>query len=399
MCITGELCILMTDSRDGKQMEKQMEKKIILLDLNKTLAEHVSCNYFKGIYNVKEDVYSTNLVAKIMETGHEVHLITARPDSYQKETLSRINNETNLKIDIAKFKTESDKYTRVHDFKAKYVKSLMDRGAKPSDFIAIESNSNTHREYRKLGITEIYTRAQYLSKRDSIFKARYIQRNYNRILDFGSGNGKQSLYLRKKGLDITLFEPFASAIKADNFSYYETYASLTNTLDSIERNLPFELVVSNAVFNSIPFESDRVHVSVLLKFLSVGAKTLLVTSRGVPAMESRESVGTATKIKDIDKKHFISSGKKTKVQTFLTPDQLQEYFDMEQGFCGDKNKSYFYYRVDNPKWKGLTKKRLLEAVEFEFGIKYFDRRFDDIKKRAIKIFSERFDLFKKNRWL
>ena len=32
-----------------------------------------------------------------------------------------------------------------------------------------------------------------------------------RILDFGAGNGKQTVFARHKGHDITLFEPFATS--------------------------------------------------------------------------------------------------------------------------------------------------------------------------------------------
>lgn len=54
--------------------------------------------------------------------------------------------------------------------------------------------------------------------------------------------------------------------------------------------------------------------------------------------------------------------------------------------------SSLYLRVDRPIY-AIDKKELLEAVEFEFGMDYYNRVFVDLKKRALKVFSARYDLY------
>ena len=80
-----------------------------------------------------------------------------------------------------------------------------------------------------------------------------MRTHYKRILDFGAGNGKQTVFARHKGHDITLFEPFATSGEGLAFSLKETYHSLENTLRELTKDKPFDLVVANAVLNSVPF--------------------------------------------------------------------------------------------------------------------------------------------------
>lgn len=223
------------------------------------------------------------------------------------------------------------------------------------------------------------------------FRSKYMQTHYKRILDFGAGNGKQTVFARHKGHDITLFEPFATAGEGLAFSLKETYHSLENTLKELTKDEPFNLVVANAVLNSVPFEADLKKVVTLLKFLSAGATTLIVSSRNIASLKTNTDNSTATKIKELGSKAFISTGNKTKVQNFHTENDIEKLFGKGGKF---KTKAqYTFYRIDNPKYT-IDKEELLEAVEFEFGIRYNNRTFTDIKDRAMMVFSERYDTFK-----
>jgi len=137
-------------------------KKVILLDLNKTLAEKVECDFKTFTYNVQGDVYSKALSDALMR-GFEIHLITARTDNYREETLAKIERDTGLKIDFAVFKPYQKRFQKVHEFKREYVERLLASGEYDvDDFIAIESNFKTQMEYKKLGIRSVYTRASFL---------------------------------------------------------------------------------------------------------------------------------------------------------------------------------------------------------------------------------------------
>lgn len=70
--------------------------------------------------------------------------------------------------------------------------------------------------------------------------------------------------------------------------------------------------------------------------------------------------------------------------------KYQPYFGYDGSFL-NKGK-YLFYRIDNPKFD-IDKKELLEAVEFEFGIKYFDSVFDELKQKALQIFSVKYDQY------
>lgn len=139
-----------------------MKKKVILLDLNKTLAEQIDCNFRTFAYNVQGDVYSKAL-SDALKSGFEIHLVTARTDNYQEETLAKIEQDIGLNIDVAVFKSYANRFKKVHDFKREYVERLLMSGDYVADdFIAIESNFTTQREFQKLGIKSIYTRISFL---------------------------------------------------------------------------------------------------------------------------------------------------------------------------------------------------------------------------------------------
>lgn len=230
-----------------------------------------------------------------------------------------------------------------------------------------------------------------LAKASDAFRSKYMRTHYKRILDFGSGNGKQTVFARYKGHDITLFEPFATSGKGLDFSFKETYESLDNTLKKLAENEPFDLVVANAVLNSVPFEEDLKKVVTLLKFLSAGATTLIVSSRNILSLKVNSKNNTATSIKELGSKSFVSTGHKTKIQNFHTEKDMERLFGKGGKF---KTKvQYTFYRIDYPKYT-ISKDELLDAVYFEFGIRYIDRVFEDIRDRAMVVFSERYDKFK-----
>lgn len=126
-----------------------IENKIILLDLNCTLAAKIKMNE-NFEYDVNEDVYRMDLVQAIK--NNRIFIITARTDNYKEQTLLKIKNDTGLEIERSYFKPLSMKYVKVQDFKKMIAENLFQEGFKADDFFGIESNIKTREAYKSIGI-------------------------------------------------------------------------------------------------------------------------------------------------------------------------------------------------------------------------------------------------------
>lgn len=122
---------------------------IILLDLNYTLASAIKMDRNFN-YDVSKDIYRQDLVTMLL--GKRVFLITARTDNYKTETLEKIKKETGLNIERAYFKPYEQRYMKVHEYKKSVCLELFREGFKPSDLYGVESNINTRKEYKSIGI-------------------------------------------------------------------------------------------------------------------------------------------------------------------------------------------------------------------------------------------------------
>lgn len=141
------------------------ERRIVLLDLNSTLAEKFSLNTRNWKYDVSKDVYSQRLVGRLRrlkDADYEIHLITARPDSYRVATLAKIKNDVGFAPDFVNFKPNLMRKVPVHDFKYEYAKKLIASGVDPENILALESNRNTKARYSELDIFRCFTRTEYL---------------------------------------------------------------------------------------------------------------------------------------------------------------------------------------------------------------------------------------------
>lgn len=136
-------------------------RRIVLLDLNSTLAEKHGLNTANWTYDVSKDVYSKELVHALEGLNAEIILLTARPKKYESETLAKIAADTDLTIHTAAFKPDNLK-APVHVYKRDYLKTLLESGVTMEEIIAVESNANTHRTYKEVGLTNVWTREVFL---------------------------------------------------------------------------------------------------------------------------------------------------------------------------------------------------------------------------------------------
>ncbi len=137
-------------------------EKVILLDLNKTLAKE--CHWYMRTYYPQKDVYCQDLVNVLNSEKYsdwEIHLLTARLDNYKEETLAKIAKDVCLRIDKAVFKPVAMFSTPVHKFKRAYAQEILEEFP-DCKIKAIESNYNTHKEYKELNIYDCVKRDQFL---------------------------------------------------------------------------------------------------------------------------------------------------------------------------------------------------------------------------------------------
>lgn len=144
------------------------QKIIVLLDLNYTLAKKCGLNVGNWTYDVTKDEYSQELVDILSDKNkYEVHLITARPERYQKATLAKLKLDTGFVPEVLAFKPNTKKFMKVHDYKAEYLEYLLSREIDPialDNIISIESNAKTRKRYKDVGLVEQYTRDTFLKK-------------------------------------------------------------------------------------------------------------------------------------------------------------------------------------------------------------------------------------------
>lgn len=142
---------------------------IILLDLNRTLAESCRWDYQRDIYFVQEDVYSKKLAGTITAIENSIVILaTARPPRYMQETLTFIEKQLgstapDFKIDWVICKT--NRRDRIAELKPKWMQTIVDRGIDIDMITAIESNADTRTNYKKAGLKNVYTREQFIKEK------------------------------------------------------------------------------------------------------------------------------------------------------------------------------------------------------------------------------------------
>lgn len=129
-----------------------IQNKIILLDLNYTLASYIKMDK-NFCYDVSKDIYRQDLYKAIC--NNKVFLVTARTDNYKQETINKIIHTFGSGFDRYYFKPIQQKYVKAHEFKASVIAELCNEGFMCNDFFGIESNINTRKKYKELGIVSM----------------------------------------------------------------------------------------------------------------------------------------------------------------------------------------------------------------------------------------------------
>ncbi len=90
-------------------------------------------------------------------------------------------------------------------------------------------------------------------------RARWQKKHGRAILDFGAGHLHEADMLRDNGFDVTPFEPYRLG-RNDTIDKAESLHLARAFLDAIAAGKRWSSIFISSVLNSVPFESDRIHI-------------------------------------------------------------------------------------------------------------------------------------------
>lgn len=141
--------VTMTESTDSPFISTPGGPKIILLDLQGTLAmppkHDPSFHHIRETETYKE--WLMNKLPSIQQSGWEIHIFTVRSDSRREATLASIERKSGWKPDAAWFK-HSGMTGLAPDVKSTLLNRLI-KQCRPSALYAFESNSRSRKMFNE----------------------------------------------------------------------------------------------------------------------------------------------------------------------------------------------------------------------------------------------------------
>jgi hypothetical protein len=124
---------------------------IVLLDLNYTLVGNSTNPRTTNEDSIAKETYRSWLIG--LNKQNTIILITVRPAKFKEATLLRIKEELNWQPDDAYF---NDLWLKAPEFKSKTVieKIIPKYGSDLTQYLAIESNIETIKAYKSIGINQ-----------------------------------------------------------------------------------------------------------------------------------------------------------------------------------------------------------------------------------------------------
>lgn len=224
-----------------------------------------------------------------------------------------------------------------------------------------------------------------------------LQKRFGKsFIDFGAGHLHETNMLRNVGIDVTAFEPYhvTNQDKPDK----EASRHLTALfLDRVARKHQFESIIISSVFNSVPFKEDRDKILTICaalsdkvfictradrdpQFLNISGRTHF-SEGNFGHVQMKANYESNTIVGEI-----ITGA--PKAQKFYTLDELKEqvgkYYYNAIGFDSGGN-----VYVHGSGAKKIDKKKLREAIIFEFNLPYPNEESLGMEKEAIKAFTKR----------
>jgi hypothetical protein len=228
-------------------------------------------------------------------------------------------------------------------------------------------------------------------------RAAWVREHGTNILDFGAGHLTETKMLRRAGLSVTPFEPYH--ITRTEIDKARSLELVREFLQAVADGAEWTSIFLASVLNSVPFQSDREHIAVLLAALCKPFTKVYACASSVGETGWRQVNGKAFLNKSnsgniafrLDYEPGVRIGdfqEKPKVQKYHTQ---KEFYQLWTPFF----RSVSIRELSN----NITAKceharpvdtdRLREAVEFEFDLPYPDGSRMGLVDEAKDAFSKR----------
>lgn len=224
-----------------------------------------------------------------------------------------------------------------------------------------------------------------------------LEKRFGRsFIDFGAGHFHETRMLRDVGIDVTAFEPY-HVVDQDKPDLRSSREFTSVFLDRIARKHVFESVVISSVFNSVPFKEDRDKILTICaalsekvfictradrdpQFLNINGRTHF-SEGNFGHVQMKANYESNTIVGEI----ITGAPKAQKFYTLAElKEQVEKFYHNVIGFDSGGN---VYVHGSGP--KKVDKKKLREAINFEFDLPYPNDESLGMHKEAVKAFIKR----------
>lgn len=235
-------------------------------------------------------------------------------------------------------------------------------------------------------------------KLDAAFMKKWRAACGDCVLDFGCGHGDEARMLRKKGIQVTAFEPYPA--EHNVVSREQGRASAMVFLSAVRAGTEFSAIFVSSVLNSVPFPEDREHILRIVAALC-GPQTLVCAAARATKSSSWHWMTHGESLSERGSRacNFPVGMEKGVVLGDLASPKMQKYFEAEEWrdlwvrHFGEVETGHSDGMVTAICRKPLAMhpRDLAESLRFEFNLPYFDGRME-LARLAIEAFSVRLKL-------
>ncbi|MEX0331465.1 MAG: ParB N-terminal domain-containing protein [Puniceicoccaceae bacterium] len=228
-------------------------------------------------------------------------------------------------------------------------------------------------------------------------KAKWLREHGNRILDFGAGHLTETKILRRAGMEVCAFEPYH--ITRSDIDKEKSLEICREFIEAVREGREWTSIFLASVLNSVPFQTDREHIAVLLQALCRPETKVYACASSVSETGWRQVNGKAFLNKSnsaniafrLDYETGIRIGDfqdKPKVQKYHT---IKEFHQLWTPFFRSVRVREMSNNITATCAHALPvdKERLRAAIEFEFDLPYPDGTRMDMVEEAIEAFEKR----------
>jgi hypothetical protein len=345
--------------------------------------------------------YAKNLAKTLHRTGILMPIICKRDGTV-------INGIGRLEM-LAEKKIETAPVVYVSDQEAAFAEAMMnllsmdfDVESRYADLLRYNSFRRARRVREELGNGFIF--AVHGAKACHTFdifnakqKAKWVREHGTRILDFGAGHLTETKILQRAGMEVTAFEPYH--ISKSEIDKEKSLSICREFIEAVGEGREWTSIFLASVLNSVPFQSDREHIAVLLQALCRPETKVYACASSISETGWRQVNGKAFLNKSnsaniafrLDYEKGIRIGDfqdKPKVQKYHT---LNEFHQLWTPFFRSVRVREMSNNITATCAHALPidKERLRAAIEFEFDLPYPDGSRMELVDNAIKAFEKR----------